>query len=181
MLIVILAWMLAHNILYTYVAPFVAPAGLGGRVDLVLLVFGAAALAGIWAISYLVDRWLRVAVLASLAAFMLACAALGLGGGEPSVVLAAVALWGLTFGGAATLLQTASADAAGDGMDVAQAMVTTAWNAAIAGGGIIGGLLLSRLGAGSFPWAMLAALLLALAVAWRAKVHGFPPGPRATH
>jgi predicted MFS family arabinose efflux permease len=180
-LIVILAWMLAHNILYTYVAPFVAPAGLGGRVDLVLLVFGAAALAGIWAISYLVDRWLRVAVLASLAAFMLACAALGLGGGEPSVVLAAVALWGLTFGGAATLLQTASADAAGDGMDVAQAMVTTAWNAAIAGGGIIGGLLLSRLGAGSFPWAMLAALLLALAVAWRAKVHGFPPGPRATH
>lgn len=39
-LFVICAWMLAHNVLYTYVAPFVARAGLGGRVGLVLLVFG---------------------------------------------------------------------------------------------------------------------------------------------
>ncbi len=41
-LAVVIAWMLAHNILYTYIAPFVAPAGLAGRVDLVLLVFGGA-------------------------------------------------------------------------------------------------------------------------------------------
>jgi len=106
-------------------------------------------------------------------------AILGLGGHVPSVIYAAAALWGLTFGGAATLLQTASADAAGDGMDVAQAMVTTAWNAAIAGGGVIGGILLAHGGAASFPWAMLAAVLAALAAAWHAKAHGFPPGPRA--
>lgn len=47
-LVVVLTWMLAHNILYTYVAPFVSPAGLGRHVDLVLLVFGIAALVGIW-------------------------------------------------------------------------------------------------------------------------------------
>ena len=40
-LAVIFTWVLAHNILYTYIAPFVAPAGLTGRIDLVLLVFGA--------------------------------------------------------------------------------------------------------------------------------------------
>lgn len=35
-LFVIVAWMLAHNILYTYIAPFLAPSGLRPRVDLVL-------------------------------------------------------------------------------------------------------------------------------------------------
>lgn len=68
-LAVVIAWMLAHNILYTYIAPFVAPAGLGKRVDLVLLVFGTAALAGIWVTGKLVDRHLRATVLASLGAF----------------------------------------------------------------------------------------------------------------
>jgi MFS family permease len=45
-LAVMLAFVLAHNILYTYIAPFLAHVGLGARVDVVLLVFGAASLAG---------------------------------------------------------------------------------------------------------------------------------------
>ena len=43
--------MLAHNMLYTYIAPFVASAGLGNEVDIVLLVFGLVA-----QVSYLDDR-----------------------------------------------------------------------------------------------------------------------------
>ena len=179
-LLVVFAWMFAHNVLYTYIAPFLVLAGLGGRADLVLLVFGVAALAGIWGTGFLVDRRLRASVLVSLATFALVAVALITGGRTSVVVLPAVAVWGLTFGGTATLLQTASADAGGNGVNISQAMVTTAWNAAIAGGGIIGGLLLARFGPGSFPWAMLAALLLALATAWRAKASGFPPGPRGS-
>ena len=177
-LFVIVAWMLAHNILYTYIAPFVARAGLGGRVDLVLLVFGIAALLGIAVTGLLVDRALRASVLVSIAGFALVAVALAVGGRLPGIVYPAVAAWGLTFGGAATLLGTAGADAAGDGVDVAQAMNTTAWNLAIAGGSAVGGVLLARFGPGSLPWAMLAALALALAAAWRAREHGFPPGPR---
>ena len=177
-LLVVLAWMLAHNILYTYIAPFVAPAGLAARVDLVLLVFGAAALLGIGLVGLVVDTRLRVAVIANLAVFALVALALGLGGGVPLVIYPAVAVWGLTFGSASTLLNTAAADAAGDGVDVAAAMVTTAWNMAIAGGGLIGGALLASLGAASFPWAMLVAVLVALTTAWRAGTHAFPPGPR---
>ena len=45
---VVFTWMLAHNILYTYVAPFVSGAGLANDVDVVLLAFGIAALLGIW-------------------------------------------------------------------------------------------------------------------------------------
>jgi predicted MFS family arabinose efflux permease len=177
-LAVIFAWMLAHNILYTYVAPFVAQAGLGGQVDLVLLVFGAAALFGIWITGLIVDRWLRTSTLVSLSVFALVILVLAAKGHSTAVVFCSVAIWGLTFGGAATQLQTASADAADDGVDVAQAMVTTSWNMAIAGGGLVGGFLLTRFGAGSFPWAMLAAVAVALATTWRADRNGFPPGAR---
>jgi predicted MFS family arabinose efflux permease len=105
--------------------------------------------------------------------------ALGLGGASPAVVYAGVGVWGLTFGGAATLLQTALADNAGDGADVAQSMCVTVWNLAIAGGGVIGGVLLQTRGPGSFPWALLALVLIGLLVAWVSRRHGFKPGRRA--
>lgn len=178
-LAVILAWMSAHNILYTYVAPFAAQAGIDARVDLLLLGFGLAALTGIWAIGLLVDRMLRTLVLASLVAFAAIALALGLGGRSPAIVALGVVGWGLTFGGAATLLQTAISDAAGDGLDIANAMVSTVWNLAIAAGGILGGLLLEHHGPASLPWAMLLLILAGLAVALRSRRHGFVPGPRA--
>ena len=178
-LAVIVAWMLAHNILYTYIAPFLAPSGLRPRVDLVLLVYGVGSLAGIWLVSQLIDRWLRKLVLGCIAAFALVVVALGLAMDVPAVIYISMAIWGVTFGGAGILLQTASADAAGDGMDVAQAMVATIWNVAIAGGGLAGGMLLDGYGAASFPWAMLALLLVALAIAWRARRYSFKPGRRS--
>lgn len=178
-LFVIVAWMLAHNILYTYIAPFLAPSGLRPRVDLVLLVYGVGSLAGIWLVSQLIDRWLRTLVLGCIAAFAVVVVVLGLAMDSPIVIYVSMAIWGLTFGGAGTLLQTASADAAGDGMDVAQAMVATIWNVAIAGGGLAGGMLLDGYGAASFPWAMLALLLVALTIAWGARRYSFKPGRRS--
>jgi predicted MFS family arabinose efflux permease len=173
-LAVMLAFVLAHNILYTYIAPFLAHAGLGARVDLVLLVFGGASLAGIWVTGVLIDRWLRELVLAGTAAFAVAALLLGALTGSQPVVFVAVAVWGVAFGGAATLFQTASAQAAGDAADVAQSMVVTAWNVAIAGGGLIGGLLLQSRGAGALPWSLIVLLVPALWLAWKACAHGFP-------
>lgn len=177
-LAVMLAFVLAHNILYTYIAPFLAHAGLGERVDLVLLTFGGVSLAGIWLTGVLIDRWLRELVLASTAAFGGAALLLGVATTSAPAVFLAVAVWGLSFGGAATLFQTASAQAAGEAADVAQSMVVTAWNSAIAGGGLIGGLLLQGRGAGALPWSLLVLLVPALWLAWRACAHGFP-GARA--
>jgi predicted MFS family arabinose efflux permease len=174
-LFVTLAFVLAHNILYTYVAPFLVPAGMAGRIDVVLFVFGATSLLGIWIVGVRIDRWLREMVLVSAALFLLASVALGLGGNVSAVVYSSVAVWGLAFGGAATLFQTASAKAAGEAADVAQSMLVTAWNFAIAGGGVVGGILLDTFGVASFPWALVLLLLPTLLVAWRAKHHGFPP------
>ncbi|WP_027348741.1 MFS transporter [Halotalea alkalilenta] len=176
----VMAWMLAHNILYTYVAPFVAQAGLLDRVDVILLVFGAAALMGIGLIGRLVERHLRSAVLACLATFFIVSLLFIWLATVPAAVYIGVAVWGLTFGGAATLLQTALADTAGDGADVALSMNVVAWNSVIAGGGILGGVLLDRWGAHTFPWALIVLLAIGLLIAWSAKAHGFRPGPR-TH
>ncbi|VVO72715.1 MFS transporter [Pseudomonas fluorescens] len=178
-LAVVISWMLAHNILYTYIAPFVAPAGMAERVDVVLLSFGIAALVGIWLTAKLVEPLLRSTVLLSLATFAAVCVALGFGGGNPEVIYLGVAAWGLTFGGAATLLQTALADAAGDGADVALSLNVVAWNSAIAGSGVVGGVLLDQWGVTSFPWAMLALVAIAFAIAWGARAHGFRSGPRS--
>ncbi|MBT2245969.1 hypothetical protein JQK15_20875 [Sphingobium sp. BHU LFT2] len=51
--------------------------------------------------------------------------------------------------------------AAGPAFDVAQAMIVTAWNLAIAGGALLGGTLLDQFGATSLPW--VACMLLVMA------------------
>ncbi|OPB00320.1 MFS transporter [Pseudomonas fluorescens] len=177
-LAVVISWMLAHNILYTYIAPFVAQAGLTERVDSVLLVFGVAALAGIWITAKLVEPLLRKTVLVSLATFALVSVVFGLLGKMPQVIYLGVAVWGLSFGGAATLLQTALADAAGEGADVALSLNVVAWNSAIAASGVVGGVLLDTWGAASFPWAMLLLIAVSFVLAWGAHAHGFKPGAR---
>ena len=170
---VVLTWMLAHNILYTYIAPFLASAGLAHRVDVVLLIFGIAALGGIFITGKIIDTHLRKAVLLSLSIFAAVSVIFGLSTPTPAVIYAGIAAWGLTFGGAATLLQTALADAAGEYADVALSMNVVTWNSAIALGGLTGGMLLEHVGSQSFPWAILLLLLVALGIALRAK-QGFP-------
>lgn len=93
-LAVVFTWMLAHNILYTYVAPFVSKAGLNSNVDLVLLTFGVAALASIWLTGRLVDRHLRTTVLASLAAFAAVSIFLGVFSGFAAAIYVGVFIWG---------------------------------------------------------------------------------------
>jgi len=177
-LAVVLTWMLAHNILYTYIAPFVDPAGLESQVDLVLLVFGMAALIGIWIAGKRVDNALRSSVLASLVAFGLVALLFGINARSPAIIYCGVLVWGITFGGAATLLQTALADAAGSGADVALSMNVVVWNSAIACGGIVGGWLLESWGVAAYPWIILSLLIIAWLISCCARHHAFKPGSR---
>lgn len=178
-LAVIFLWMTAHNILYTFIGPFLQLSGLAERVGLILLIFGLAALVGIWITGTLVDRHLRKLVLCSLAALAAVALVLAAGMQEQGIVVLAVIVWGWSFGGASTQMQTAAADSAGNHVDVVQAMVTTAWNLAIASGGVIGGVLLNNAGAASFPWAVMAFMAVALFIAYVGKNHAFRPGARS--
>ncbi|WFB09451.1 MFS transporter [Streptomyces sp. LX-29] len=173
-LFVTLVFVLAHTILYAYVATFLDHVGMAGSTDLVLLVFGGASLAGIGITGAHIHRRLRALTLGSALLVAGAAALLAVPADSPALVYLAVALWGLGWGGVPTLLQTAAGDAAGDSADAAQAMLVTLWNAAMAGGGVAGGLLLDRFGAVSFPWSLLALLVPVLFVVGTARTHGFP-------
>ncbi len=89
-------------------------------------------------------------------------------------VYIAMGAWGVAFGGAGTLFQTAIANTAADAADVAQSMLVTAWNVAIASGGIVGGVLLDHLGVTAFAPALIVLLLVTLTVIGAASRHGFP-------
>ncbi|MCY9786562.1 hypothetical protein KIK06_22000 [Nocardiopsis sp. EMB25] len=94
------------------------------------------------------------------------------GGAVP--VYAAVVLWGLGWGGVPTLLQTAVTDAGGEVADTAQSVLVTLWNVVMAGGGVVGGVLLARLGPLALPWSLPVLLAPVLVVVLAARVHGFP-------
>ena len=159
---VTLTYVLAHNILYTYIAPLLVPAGIAFEIDRVLLVFGLAALLSIWLAGVLIDRWLRVLLLISCVLFGLIALVLAFWINVPAVIYFAVASWGLAFGGLPALLQTALAKSAGESADAAQSMLVTVWNLGIAGGGLAGGVLLQGWGVTAFPWAVILLMLLAL-------------------
>ncbi|ROR14531.1 MFS transporter [Erwinia sp. JUb26] len=174
-LLVILAFVLSHNILYTYIAPFLAGAGMVERTGLVLLIFGVTSLPGIWGVGVLIDRHQRALTLASPLLFGMAVTAMAMGSDEPAIVYAAAGIWGLAIGGSATLFQTALFRAAGDAADVAQSMAVTVWNMAIASAGIIGGVLLDQFGTAAFPPVLLTLLAATWLIVWIAKRHSFPP------
>jgi predicted MFS family arabinose efflux permease len=124
-------------------------------------------------IGTLIDDRLRSLVLLSLTAFILVSFALGLGELPVSAIYIGIVLWGMSFGGAPTLLQTSLADVASDGADIAQSMLVTVFNLAFAGSGVIGGIFLETWGAGAIPWVALALLLPALLIVSIAKGHAF--------
>lgn len=161
-LLAVFFYVLAHNLLYTYIAPFLQLAGLQAQTSAVLLAFGLASLVSIAIAGAKVDGYLRLLLRASVWLFLSAAIALGLAPGSALLVIGAVLIWGLAFGGAATLLQTALVRAAGSAADLAQSMLVTAWNLAIAGGGLAGAALLEQGGAQSLPWGAAVLLLLAL-------------------
>lgn len=173
-LFVTLVFVLAHTILYAYIATLLDRFGMGGSTDLVLLVFGAASLLSVWIVGAHIDRRLRALSVGSVLLVGVAAAVLAVFSDTPALVYAAAALWGLGWGGVPTLLQTAVADAGGERADAAQAVLVTLWNAAMAGGGAVGGVLLGVFGASAFPWSVLVLLVPVIAVVTGARAHGFP-------
>ncbi len=168
-------WILAHNTLYTYVAPLLNQTGL--RLDVGLAVFGVASMVGIGLVGVVIDRALRLVTLACIATMGVATA--GWVAPEAGVVLAVVLVvaWGLGFGGAPVLLQTTLADRAGVHTDAAQSVFVTVFNLAVAGGGFVGGLILSAAGPVGIATSS-AGLCVVAVVAVSIARWAFPPGRR---
>ncbi|MGP4020718.1 MFS transporter [Saccharopolyspora sp. 5N708] len=165
---------LGHNILYTYIGPVLADSGQVGLLGAVLLAFGIASVLGIWIVGAAIDSHLRLLVLAATLLITVAVALIGSAASMPVVLFAAVALWGLAFGGAPTMFPSAAARVAGRDGDVAQSLTITVWNVAIAGGAYLGGAALDAAdSAAPLPWITTALAALAAAIAAAAHRHGF--------
>lgn len=173
-LFVIMTWILSHNIIYTYINPFLTSLGMGNHIDLALFIFGISAIVGIWIVGLFIDQWLWLLVLVSIFVFLLDSILFGMSINNIIAICLCTAIWGLTFGGSSTLLSTALANTVPDeGVDIAMSISTTVWNLAIAGGGVVGGMLLKNFGATSFPKLLLILLIIAFLIAYMSKKHGF--------
>lgn len=175
-LVVTGVFVLAHTILYTYIAPVLAGVGLADQVQWILLDFGIASILSIWLTGVFVDRHHRRLVLLSTTFFAAAAVALTLWSGTPAADYIAVAAWGLAFGGSATLFQGALMAASREHADAAQPLMVTMWNAGIGLGGLIGGILLAGLGSASLLFAVAVLVLFTVIVVIFARGHAFP-GP----
>ena len=156
-LVVIFAWMLAHNTFYTYMASYLRFADVGLSTQVALVTFGVAAIAGVWITGLLIDRALRMLVLtSSIASFVVAGVIFAVAHHSLVAVLTAIVLWGVAFGGAATQLQTAMAESSGENADVANSLVGVAFDTAIFGGGVSGAVLITHDDGLGLPTVMIA-------------------------
>ncbi len=160
-LAVTLCFVLAHNLLYTYIVPLLVDHRMADQIERVLLVFGCSALISIGLTGSFIDNWLRSLTFTSIGLFLAAALILALTSQTQFAVYGAALIWGLAFGGSATVFQTASARAAGPAADVAQAMIVTVWNIAILGGAALGGVILETLGAMGLSWVGIVLLVAA--------------------
>jgi predicted MFS family arabinose efflux permease len=164
-LAIITTWMVAHNTVYTYLAPYLHDTGTPLPIGVALVTFGFAALIGLAITAALIDGALQQLTLGSITLFVIAGAVLLLGHGFSPAVLAAIVLWGIGYGGAATLLQTSVANAAGPNADVANSMLGVAFNLAIFGAGVLGAAVISAASGLALAIVMVVLALTALAIA----------------
>ncbi|MEV0126523.1 MFS transporter [Streptomyces sp. NPDC050703] len=133
---------LAHFGTYTYVAPFLEQVTHAGPVlvTVLLLLYGAAGIAGNFAGGALVTRRPHLAF--GLAAAVIAAVTLLLpllGRGQPGAVLLLV-LWGLAYGAVPVASQTWFARAAPDAPEAASVLFTASFQATMSLGALTGGI-----------------------------------------
>lgn len=174
-----------HNLFYTYIAPWaIAIAGVSDDlVSLLLLFYGIAGALGLLVAGLFGDRYPRLTLnlmIVALVVFIVAVA-LGARGLVPAILL--MMLWSASFGGLPALFQTRALHGASARIrDLSGAVTTTAFNLAIGGGALFGGIVLDRLGIAFVPW--VAAAVVAVGGVWvvatdRARIAAHPADARA--
>ena len=158
--------MIGHNTFYTYIAPYlVSVVGFAeDSIALLLFLYGAAGAVGLVVAGMVSDRFPRAGLVASVALVALPVFFIGLAS-VAWVVVAALVIWGMAFGGAPAILQTRLLHAASARIrDVAAAYFTTSFNIAIGGGALIGGVIFDHISITALPFVDVAILTVGLAL-----------------
>lgn len=165
---IVLIVMMAHNIFYTYIAPYlIGPVGVEpSAVAGILFLYGGAGAVGLVIAGAVTDRFPRSGFVVAIGMVALSVLIIGLFPGVQWLAIAAVVLWGAAFGGAPSMLQARMLHTASPRIrDTASAYLTTSFNFAIGSGALIGGVLLDRTSILVLPFADVALLVVGIAVA----------------
>lgn len=150
-LLVTLLGIIAHYALYTYIAPFAGMLSLTHGTTEALLLFGSGALIGVTTVGRLTDKSPFGVAVTAPALTVVSLLVLFLVR-SPAIEVVMIFLWGCSFGGLPTILQSATARIAGRAhAELATAMLTTVYNTGIFSGGALGGLVFDRFGAARIP------------------------------
>jgi predicted MFS family arabinose efflux permease len=169
---VILVWAivvligLAHNILYTYVVPFLISIDVSDdAVAGVLFLYGGAGAVGLLLAGVLGDRWPRGWLVTSTALLAVSLLVLGTVTGALPISLIAFVVWGMAFGGLPAMLQARMLRAASPRVrDIGAAGFTTAFNFSIGIGAFAGGVILDSAGVGALPFVDLSITVVGIVV-----------------
>ena len=157
--------MVGHYSFYTYIAPYLLD-GLG--IDLaylapMLLAYGVAGAVGLLLVGTVFGPRPTLGLVLGLATSAVSVSALALFAGTLPVALVAFVLWGMAFGMLPPLLQTRMLHTASANIrDTASAFYTTAFNAGIGGGALLGAVLFDSVGLQAVPVVYVGLLLVAL-------------------
>ena len=170
---VILIILTAQNTFYTYIAPWLVDvAGFSPSfVPVLFFVFGGAGAVGLVLAGFAADRFPKRGFVVASLALVVSVLVLAIASASQPVVVVAFVVWGIAFGGLPAMLQTRMLSTASFRVrDLAAALQTTAFNAGIGGGALLGGLLIDGPGIHSLPIA--AAALVVIGVALSAGADG---------
>lgn len=162
---IIIVIMTAHYLFYTYIAPWLITVG-GFEADAVpvmLFIFGGAGALGLVLAGLVSDKFPRGGILGATAVTAAGVLLVGVFSGSQVVIVSALVLWGIAFGGLpammqARMLHTASMRA----RDLSSALYTTSFNFAIGFGALVGALLLDTAGLEVLPFVDVAVLIVGL-------------------
>jgi predicted MFS family arabinose efflux permease len=156
-----------QNTLSTYIVPWLTDVGTisPDAVSAVLLVNGAAGAVGLVIAGLVGDRWPRAALALLLTGVILSVSGLAtFGPGSVPATIAGGVAWGVFFGGIPSLIQARMLQSASLRLrDTASAWLTISFNLAIAGGALVGGVVLDQLGVAALPWVLVGGVVVTLA------------------
>lgn len=168
--------MIGHYALYTFIAPFVTDSlGLAPQyLSAALFIYGGAGAVGLVLTGTVFARRTSFGLIVALGTTAVAVTVMALFTSTLWVAGIALVVWGLAFGLIAPLLQTRMLQTASPRIrDTASAFYTTAFNAGIGGGALVGSLLLDWQGVAVLPAANVILTLLGL-VLIMATLRGSP-------
>jgi len=163
--VIVLITMNAHYIFYTYITPYLTDVAAfdPDNIASILFLFGGAGAIGLVISGLVADRYPRAGLVVAFLIVAACVLVLAIWHNNTAIVLGAIVVWAIAFGGAPAMMQTRLLHTASPRVrDAASAWYTTSFNAAIGLGALIGGGLLDAYSLEILPYIDVALLIVGI-------------------